>query len=151
VADNRYVVIDYVAEGYNEVQNTAWYIESDYFELGYVIQGTTQSGEAAVSAASIITATADRFRDGTLTATTTATFTTTTLRIKSALATLSSDFTLSASSAVVRSGLTNLQQVYFNTGTEYRPVNTGTYLRFTGDTTTYVVINNKGEILQQNC
>ena len=49
------------------------------------------------------------------------------------------------------SGLTNLQQVYFNTGTEYRPVNTGTYLRFTGDTTTYVVINNKGEILQQNC
>lgn len=49
------------------------------------------------------------------------------------------------------SGLTNLQQVYFYTGTEYRPVNTGTYLRFTGDTTTYVVINNKGEILQQNC
>jgi hypothetical protein len=112
VADNRYVVIDYVAEGYNEVQNTAWYIESDYFELGYVIQGTTQSGEAAVSAASTITATADRFRDGTLTATTTATFTTTTLRIKSALATLSSDFTLSASSAVVRSGLTNLQSAF---------------------------------------
>jgi len=109
VADNRYVVIDYVAEGYNEVQNTAWYIESDYSETGYVIQGTTQSGEAAVSAASTITAAADRFRDGTLTATTTATFTTITLRIKSALATLSSDFTLSASSAVVRSGLTNLQ------------------------------------------
>ena len=49
------------------------------------------------------------------------------------------------------SGLTNLQQVYYNTGTEYRPVNTGTYLRYTGDTTTFVVINNKGEILQQNC
>jgi hypothetical protein len=49
------------------------------------------------------------------------------------------------------SGLTNLQQVYYDTGFEYRPVNTGTYVRFTGDTTTYVVINNKGEILQQNC
>lgn len=49
------------------------------------------------------------------------------------------------------SGLTNLQQVYFDTGTEYRPVNTGTYIRYTGDSTTFVVINNKGEILQQNC
>ena len=49
------------------------------------------------------------------------------------------------------SGLTNLQQVYYDTGFEYRPVNTGTYVRFTGDSTTYVVINNKGEILQQNC
>jgi len=49
------------------------------------------------------------------------------------------------------SGLTNLQQVYYDTGTEYRPVNTGTYIRYTGDSTTYVVINNKGEILQQNC
>ena len=49
------------------------------------------------------------------------------------------------------SGLTNLQQVYYDTGTEYRPVNTGTYIRYTGDSTTFVVINNKGEILQQNC
>lgn len=49
------------------------------------------------------------------------------------------------------SGLTNLQQVYYDTGIDYRPVNIGTYLRYTGDTTTFVVINNKGEILQQNC
>jgi hypothetical protein len=49
------------------------------------------------------------------------------------------------------SGLTNLQQVYYDTGFEYRPVNTGTYIRFTGDSTTFVVINNTGQILQQNC
>ena len=49
------------------------------------------------------------------------------------------------------SGLSNNQQVYYNTGTEYRPVGLGTYLRYTGDSTTYVVINNVGQILQQNC
>jgi len=37
------------------------------------------------------------------------------------------------------------------TGTEYRPVGLGTYLRYTADTATYVVINNVGQILQQNC
>ena len=49
------------------------------------------------------------------------------------------------------SGLSNNQQVYYDTGTEYRPVNIGVYLRYTADTTTYVVINNVGQILQQNC
>jgi hypothetical protein len=49
------------------------------------------------------------------------------------------------------SGLTNLQQVYYNTGTEYRPVDVGVYVRYTGDSTTYVVINNTGQILEQNC
>ena len=49
------------------------------------------------------------------------------------------------------SGLTNLQQVYWDTGTEYRPVNLGTYIRYTADTNSYVVINNIGEILSQTC
>lgn len=49
------------------------------------------------------------------------------------------------------SGLTNNQQVYYDTGTEYRPVGLGTYVRYTGDSTTFVVINNVGQILQQNC
>jgi hypothetical protein len=49
------------------------------------------------------------------------------------------------------SGLSNNQQVYYDTGTEYRPVALGTYLRYTADTATYVVINNVGQILQQNC
>jgi hypothetical protein len=49
------------------------------------------------------------------------------------------------------SGLSNNQQVYYDTGTEYRPVTIGTYLRYTADTNTYVVINNVGQILQQNC
>jgi len=49
------------------------------------------------------------------------------------------------------SGLTNLQQVYYDTGFEYRPVDVGIYLRQTGDTTTYVVINNTGQVLEQNC
>jgi hypothetical protein len=74
VADNRYVDIDYVANGYDEVQNTAWYIESDYFTTGYVIQGTTQSGEAAISAASVVSATSERTRTGSLTCQSTATF-----------------------------------------------------------------------------
>jgi len=47
--------------------------------------------------------------------------------------------------------LTNLQQVYWNTGTEYRPVNLGTFIRYTADTDSYVVINNIGEILEQTC
>ena len=75
MADNRYVVIDYVESGYDEIQNTAWYIESGYFELGYVIQGTTQSGEAAISAASVVSATSERTRTGSLTCQSTATFT----------------------------------------------------------------------------
>jgi hypothetical protein len=49
------------------------------------------------------------------------------------------------------SGLSNLQQVYFDTGTEYRPVNLGTFIRYTADTNSYVVINNIGEILSQTC
>ena len=49
------------------------------------------------------------------------------------------------------SGLTNLQQVYYNTGTEYRPVDVGIYLKTTGGTDTFVVINNTGQILLQNC
>ena len=49
------------------------------------------------------------------------------------------------------SGLTNLQQVYWDTGTEYRPVNLGTFIRYTADTNSYVVINNIGEILSQTC
>jgi hypothetical protein len=49
------------------------------------------------------------------------------------------------------SGLSNNQQVYYDTGTEYVPVNQGTYVRYTGETDTYVVINNVGTILQQNC
>ena len=49
------------------------------------------------------------------------------------------------------SGLSTNQQVYYNTGFEYVPVNQGTYVRYTADTTTYVVINNVGTLLQQNC
>jgi hypothetical protein len=49
------------------------------------------------------------------------------------------------------SGLSNNQQVYYDTGIEYKPVSIGTYLRYTADTTTFVVINNVGQILQQNC
>jgi hypothetical protein len=49
------------------------------------------------------------------------------------------------------SGLSNLQQVYWDTGTEYRPVNLGTFIRYTADTNSYVVINNIGEILSQTC
>lgn len=75
MADNRYVSIDYVESGYDEVQNTAWYIESGYFELGYVIQGTTQSGEAAMNAASVVSATSARTKSGSVSATSTSTFT----------------------------------------------------------------------------
>ncbi len=96
MADNRYVDVDYVANGYNEVQNTAWYIESDYFELGYVIQGITQSGEAAVSAASTVTAAADRIRDGSLTAAITSTFTATAVKVFGAASAVSVTATLSA-------------------------------------------------------
>jgi hypothetical protein len=49
------------------------------------------------------------------------------------------------------SGLSNNQPVYYDTGTEYIPVGVGTYVRYTADTTTYVVINSVGQILQQNC
>lgn len=49
------------------------------------------------------------------------------------------------------SGLSTNQQVYYDTGTEYRPVSQGTYVRYTGETDTYVVINNVGTVLQQNC
>lgn len=49
------------------------------------------------------------------------------------------------------SGLSTNQQVYFDTGTEYIPVNQGTFVRYTAETDTYVVINNVGTLLQQNC
>ena len=49
------------------------------------------------------------------------------------------------------SGLTDLQQVYFSAVTGYQPVNLGTYIRYTADTDSYVVINNIGEILSQTC
>jgi hypothetical protein len=49
------------------------------------------------------------------------------------------------------SGLSNNQQVYYDTGTQFIPVQQGTYVRYTADTTTYVVINNVGTLLQQNC
>ena len=49
------------------------------------------------------------------------------------------------------SGLSNNQQVYYNTGIQFIPVSQGTYVRYTADTTTYVVINNVGTLLQQNC
>jgi hypothetical protein len=49
------------------------------------------------------------------------------------------------------SGLSTNQQVYYDTGTEYRPVSQGTYVRYTGETDTYVVINSVGTLLQQNC
>jgi hypothetical protein len=49
------------------------------------------------------------------------------------------------------SGLSSNQQVYYDTGTEYRPVSQGTYVRYTGETDTYVVINSVGTLLQQNC
>jgi len=94
VADNRYVVIDYVESGYDEIQNTAWYIESDYFELGYVIQGTTQSGEAAVSAAAVVTSTADRFRNSSADLTSTSTITSLGLKIISLTINYSSQATL---------------------------------------------------------
>lgn len=49
------------------------------------------------------------------------------------------------------SGLSSNQQVYYDTGTEYRPLSQGTYVRYTGETDTYVVINSVGTLLQQNC
>lgn len=48
-------------------------------------------------------------------------------------------------------GLSNLQQVYYNTGISYGPLPIGTYLRDTTDTITYIVINNVGQILQIDC
>jgi len=49
------------------------------------------------------------------------------------------------------SGLSTNQQVYDCTGLSCVPVPLGTYLRYTADTNTYVVINNVGQILIQNC
>jgi len=49
------------------------------------------------------------------------------------------------------SGLSTNQEVYYDTGVEYRPVPQGVYVRYTGGTDTYVVINSVGTLLQQNC
>ncbi len=49
------------------------------------------------------------------------------------------------------SGLSTNQEIWYDTGIEYRPVPQGTYVRYTAETDTYVVINNVGTLLEQNC
>lgn len=49
------------------------------------------------------------------------------------------------------SGLTPNILTYFDYGTYYAPVPLGTFLKQTGYTDTYVVINNVGEIIPYNC
>lgn len=49
------------------------------------------------------------------------------------------------------SGFSNLQQVYYDAGGSYAPFPIGNYIREIGDPITYVVINNVGEILQNDC
>ena len=48
-------------------------------------------------------------------------------------------------------GLNPNQQVYFDFGSVYGPAPLGTFLKYTADTTTYVVINNIGEIIPYTC
>jgi hypothetical protein len=59
VADIRYVDVDYAIDGYWQLGNTAYYIEPDYFADGYVVQGVTYSGEAAIETVSTVVATTD--------------------------------------------------------------------------------------------
>lgn len=47
--------------------------------------------------------------------------------------------------------LTNNQQVLFNNGVGYIPVPIATYLRRTTESTTFIVIDNQGRILEQDC
>ena len=49
------------------------------------------------------------------------------------------------------SGLNNYRQVYYDTGVSYNLMPLGTYLRATGDTQTFVVIDNQGRIIEQDC
>lgn len=48
-------------------------------------------------------------------------------------------------------GLNTNQQVYFDYITYYGPAPLGTFLKYTADTTTYVVINNVGNIIPYDC
>ena len=48
-------------------------------------------------------------------------------------------------------GLNPNQQVYFDYTTYYGPAPLGTFLKYTADTQTYVVINNIGEIIPYTC
>jgi len=49
------------------------------------------------------------------------------------------------------SGLNNYRQVYYDTGTAYTLMPLGTYLRATGDTQTFVVVDIQGRIIEQDC
>ena len=49
------------------------------------------------------------------------------------------------------SGLSNNQQVYYDAGFSYNLLPMGTYVRYTGETDTYVVIDTQGHILEQVC
>jgi len=49
------------------------------------------------------------------------------------------------------SGLSDNQQVYWDTGVSYALLPMGTYCRFTGDTETFVVYDTQGHILEQDC
>ena len=48
-------------------------------------------------------------------------------------------------------GLNPNQQVYFDYTTYYGPAPLGTFLKYTADTQTYIVINNVGEIIPYTC
>jgi len=47
--------------------------------------------------------------------------------------------------------LNNLEEVWYDAGGYYTPLTIGTYLRETGDTKTYLVIDKQGRILEQDC
>ena len=47
--------------------------------------------------------------------------------------------------------LNNLEEVYFDAGGYYTPLTIGTYLRETGDTQTFLVIDKQGRIIEQDC
>lgn len=49
------------------------------------------------------------------------------------------------------SGLTDFQVCYYDTGVSYNLLSRGTYIRSTGATETYVVIDGQGRILEQDC
>jgi len=48
-------------------------------------------------------------------------------------------------------GFTNYQEVWYDKGAVMAPLPLGTYLKPVGDTTTYVVIDKSGRILEQEC
>ena len=47
--------------------------------------------------------------------------------------------------------LTDLQEVWYDAGGVYSPLGIGTYIKQTGTTETFVVIDKQGRILEQNC